>query len=173
MRNNRKGYTLIELVVVVLIIGILASFGIPQYLKTVETSKADDAVTTINMIGTVNKMFALDHNGAYAYGAFTAACAATSTCAAMTPPYSNPCALVYCKYLADQDWASRPYEYAACNGAAAGACSTASFSVGAGLQVSAAHRKGSASNPYNTWGYAMATTGVITAYGTTPAPPSY
>lgn len=171
MRNNRKGYTLIELVVVVLIIGILASFGIPQYLKTVETSKADDAVSTMNMIGTTNKMFALDHQGNYVYGAFTAACG--SAACPTVPPFTNACALVWCKYLADQDWATRPYEYGACNGAAAGGCNTGSFSVGAGNQVSAAHRKAAASSPYNTWGYGMATTGVITAYGTTPAPPTY
>lgn len=165
---DRKGYTLIELVVVVLIIGILASFGIPQYLKTVETSKADDAVSTINMIGTTNKMFALDHSGVYAVGQFTAACGAGACSAPWTA-----CDLVYCKYLADQDWATRPYDYAACNGAAAGACTTASGAVGAGNQVSAARRKATASSPYNTWAYGMATTGIITAYGTTPAPPTY
>lgn len=170
-RLDRKGYTLIELVVVVLIIGILASFGIPQYLKTVETSKADDAVGTINMIGTTNKMFALDHSGNYAYGQFTAACG-TAACPTVAP-YSNPCALVWCKYLADQDWATRPYAYSACNGAVAGACTTAAGAVGAGNQVSAAMRRATASAPYNTWAYGMATTGVITAYGTTPAPPSY
>lgn len=168
LRNNRKGYTLIELVVVVLIIGILASFGIPQYLKTVETSKADDAVSTINMIGTTNKMFALDHSGVYATGTFNAACG-TGSCAA---PWSA-CDLVYCKYLADQDWASRPYDYAACNGAVSAACATMSGAVGTGNQVSAARRKATASSPYNTWAYGMNTSGVITAYGTNPAPPTY
>lgn len=171
MRPNRKGYTLIELVVVVLIIGILASFGIPQYLKTVETSKADDAVSTVNMIGTTNKMFALDHSGAYAYGAFTAACGAGACPTAA--PYSNACALVWCKYLADQDWASRPYEYGACNGAVSGACNTGTGSIGAGNQVAAARRRATASSPYSTWGFGMVKTGVITAYGTTPPTPTY
>ncbi|MDX6770256.1 MAG: prepilin-type N-terminal cleavage/methylation domain-containing protein [Elusimicrobiota bacterium] len=164
MRLNRKGYTLIELVVVVLIVGILASFGIPQYLKTVETSKADDAVSIINMIGTTNKMFALDHSGVYAVGQFTAACGA-GTCVA---PWTA-CDLVYCKYLADQDWATRPYDYYACNGAVAGACAT----LGGGNNVSGAKRKATASSPYNTWGFVMNTSGQITAYGTTPPTPTY
>ena len=171
MRLNRKGYTLIELVVVVLIIGILASFGIPQYLKTVETSKADDAVSIINMIGTTNKMFALDHGGNYAYGQLTAACG--SAACPTVAPYSNACALVWCKYLADQDWATRPYDYAACNGAVSASCSTAAGGVGAGFQVSAAKRKATSSAPYNTWAFGMLTTGVITAYGTTPPTPTY
>lgn len=171
MMRNRRGYTLTELIIVVLIIGILVAFGIPQYLKTVESSKADDAVSTINMIGTTNKMFALDHSGVYVTGQFVGVCGA-GTCPPAAP-YTDACALVWCKYLADQDWATRPYSYAACNGASPGACTTASGSVGAGAQVSAAKRKATASAPYNTWAFGMATTGVITAYGTTPPAPSY
>lgn len=161
---GRRGYTLIELVVVVLIIGILASFGIPQYLKTVESSKADDAVSTINMIGTTNKMFALDHSGSYAVGQFTAACGSGSCASPWTA-----CDLVYCKYLADQDWATRPYDYYACNGAVSGACG----GMGGGNQVSGAKRKAVAASPYNSWGYTMNTSGVITGYGTQVPAPTY
>lgn len=170
MRHDRRGFTLIELIVVVLIIGILAAFGIPQYLRTVESSKADDAVSTINMIGTTNKMFALDHQGVYVAGQFTSACGA-GACPAVAPPgpYNGACALVYCKYLQDQDWATRPYDYYACNGAAAGACG----GLGGGNQVSGAKRKAAASSPYNSWGYTMNTSGAVTGYGTTVPAPSY
>ena len=41
--NKRKGFTLVELAVVVVIIGVLASFGIPRMLKSVERSKAAEA----------------------------------------------------------------------------------------------------------------------------------
>ena len=41
--DNRKGFSLVELSVVVIIIGVLAAFGIPRMLKSVERSKASEA----------------------------------------------------------------------------------------------------------------------------------
>jgi type IV pilus assembly protein PilA len=38
-----KGFTLVELAVVIVIIGVLAAFGVPMFLKSVERSKAGEA----------------------------------------------------------------------------------------------------------------------------------
>jgi len=40
----RKGFTLLELVIVVIIVAVLAGLGIPQFVKTVERARASEAV---------------------------------------------------------------------------------------------------------------------------------
>ncbi|HOX22816.1 MAG TPA: prepilin-type N-terminal cleavage/methylation domain-containing protein [Elusimicrobiales bacterium] len=41
--KNRKGFTLVELAVVIVIIGVLAAFGIPRFREAVERSKSGEA----------------------------------------------------------------------------------------------------------------------------------
>ena len=173
---SRRGFTLVEMIVTCLMIGILASFAIPQYLKTVETSKADDAVATVNMIGTTNRMFALDHSGFYVSGQFSATCDSGTCPTSVTATRTTACELVWCNYLADQNWGARPYNFYACDGKTAGTCA----GLNSGLNVAGAIRKsgaspGTSNTPYTTWGYTMNTTGTIlaNAAATTTPPPIY
>jgi prepilin-type N-terminal cleavage/methylation domain-containing protein len=48
--GTRKGFTLVELAVVIVIIGVLAAFGVPRFLKSVERSKASESFAFLSAV---------------------------------------------------------------------------------------------------------------------------
>ncbi len=54
---NKKAFTLLELLVVVLIIGILAAIALPQYRYVVEKARITEAITILKTIAEANERF--------------------------------------------------------------------------------------------------------------------
>lgn len=65
--GSRKGFTLVELAVVIVIIGVLAAFGVPQFLKSVERSKAAEAFNYLSAVRASQERY-LAKNGFYYAG---------------------------------------------------------------------------------------------------------
>jgi type IV pilus assembly protein PilE len=53
----KQAFTLIELMIVVVIIGILASIALPNFTKMVEKAKAEQAATYLRVIRTGEKIY--------------------------------------------------------------------------------------------------------------------
>lgn len=63
--SGKKGFTMLELLMVVIIIGILATLAVPQYMSFIEKARAAEAMSTIGAIRTAENLYKLE-NGTYA-----------------------------------------------------------------------------------------------------------
>lgn len=64
-RYRSGGFTLMEILIVVVIIGIIAGFGIPQYSTFVERGYRQDAETQLRLIHKAQQMYRVKYNEFY------------------------------------------------------------------------------------------------------------
>jgi type IV pilus assembly protein PilA len=117
-KKLQRGFTLIELMIVVAIIGILAAVAIPAFMDYMKKSKKSEAALQLNKIGKnaktnyiENQTFALtDETG----GAVTAAqmpVAAAGCCAqGTTTKDKNKCDSLGSTWAADSGWAALNFQ---------------------------------------------------------------
>ena len=58
----RKGFTLLELIIVIIILGVLATLGFTQYVKVVEKGRSAEAKAILGDIRTGQMAYHLEHN---------------------------------------------------------------------------------------------------------------
>lgn len=60
--KNRKGFTLVEIMIVVAIIGLLAAIAIPNFVQARNTSRANACVNNLRIIDASKEQDALENN---------------------------------------------------------------------------------------------------------------
>ncbi|HBL17882.1 MAG: hypothetical protein A2X36_16115 [Elusimicrobia bacterium GWA2_69_24] len=172
-KRTERGFTLIELMVVVLIVGILAALSIPQYSKTVETAKADDAAATVKSLASAGRMFKLDHGNYVTDGVIddtcnTKCCFGDTSC---TQTEFDVCQLVACNYLGSAKYSTQAYAFRA--GRTVNCLISGATCSGIGDCIACGARVTGGPSLSADWGYVAGKDGSITKYGTgTPNPPS-
>lgn len=63
MRKSQKGFTLVEIMIVVLIIGILLSIAIPNFVKARDTSQAKACVANLKTIDSAVQQYMIENKG--------------------------------------------------------------------------------------------------------------
>lgn len=75
MRKNNSSFTLIEIIVVIIIIGIIAGMGVPGFMKTKYNVLSKEAVSNIKLIAAAEKIYKMESsNNAYM------ACSSATNC---------------------------------------------------------------------------------------------
>jgi len=64
--TNKSGFTLLEIIIVIIIVGVLASLALPKFFATIEYSRSTEALAAITATRGAMERCYLQRNGSYA-----------------------------------------------------------------------------------------------------------
>ena len=64
--KNKKGFTLLEIIIVIIIVGVLASLALPRFFSTVEFSRSTEALASLAALRQSMERCYLQNAGSYA-----------------------------------------------------------------------------------------------------------
>lgn len=62
LRKNAKGFTLVEIMIVVAIIGLLAAIAVPNFVQARQTARTNACVNNLRLIDAAKEQYALEQN---------------------------------------------------------------------------------------------------------------
>ncbi len=65
IQTNRSGFTLLEIIIVIIIVGVLASLALPRFFATVEYAKSTEALGSISALRQSLERCYLQRGGTY------------------------------------------------------------------------------------------------------------
>ena len=63
--KNKSGFTLLEIIIVIIIVGVLASLALPRFFATVEFSRSTEALASITAVRQSMERCYLQRSGTY------------------------------------------------------------------------------------------------------------
>jgi len=61
MKRDERGFTLIEIMIVVLIIGVLLAIAVPSFVNARTTSRANACIANLKQVDSAKEQFAMDN----------------------------------------------------------------------------------------------------------------